>query len=338
MTGNKDAGRRILALLEILSKYSDENHPVSMPDLIAELAEYDQSADRKTIYQAIRVLNEFGYRVEYVRGRQSGYCLSHPFSAAEICIIRQALEEIKPLSLEDETVLFRKLNELLSRYDRKKISDQSKKNRKNGASLLNSVELLLNAIAGFHPIEYSYYDLSAERKKSYRKNRTKYRQVPYAVVLNNGWYYCICYSFRHGDFAAYRIDKMEELTVLKETADPVRFDLQSFMNASFRMYKGSPATVTAEFDRSLSNALFDQFDDRVIIQSVNEQTFTASIQTTVTPTLISWILQFYDRITIRKPAYLIEELQKIGRSINNVYGPGKESYDEGSNQTTGNPS
>jgi predicted DNA-binding transcriptional regulator YafY len=47
--------------------------------------------------------------------------------------------------------------------------------------------------------------------------------------------------------------------------------------------------------------------------------FTVSIKTSLTPTLIAWILTFYDRITVRKPQELIDQLRRISDDINQRY-------------------
>ena len=107
--------------------------------------------------------------------------------------------------------------------------------------------------------------------------------------------------------------------MLDEQADPVFFSLNDHVRASFNMYHGEPETVTVDFDLNLANVVFDEFGKNIIISKVSADRFTANIRTAVTPTLISWLLQFYDRMEVKKPQSLIDRLNQIADTIHSVY-------------------
>ena len=69
----------ILKILDILRKYSDEEHRLSQKD-IAEIlkTEYDMTADRKAIRRNILNLMDCGYNIEY----------SEPIRMAPVCLRR----------------------------------------------------------------------------------------------------------------------------------------------------------------------------------------------------------------------------------------------------------
>ena len=54
---------KLLYIVQILEKMSDENHPVSTRMLIDELAKHDICAERKSIYDDINQLIDFGYDI-----------------------------------------------------------------------------------------------------------------------------------------------------------------------------------------------------------------------------------------------------------------------------------
>ena len=66
---------KILYLLDILEKYTDEQHPVSMNEILRRLKLRGIQADRKSIYDDIAVLNAYGLQVKNRRGAQGGYYL-----------------------------------------------------------------------------------------------------------------------------------------------------------------------------------------------------------------------------------------------------------------------
>ena len=51
---------KILYVMDFLLKNSDENHPVTVAELISYLESYDISAERKSIYDDIEALCSYG--------------------------------------------------------------------------------------------------------------------------------------------------------------------------------------------------------------------------------------------------------------------------------------
>ncbi|MBO5299009.1 MAG: WYL domain-containing protein, partial [Clostridia bacterium] len=74
-----ESGRKlkILYLLQVLYKKSDENDPVSVETIISELAKYNISAERKSIYSDIAALREFGIEIETVKSKSVGYYIKN---------------------------------------------------------------------------------------------------------------------------------------------------------------------------------------------------------------------------------------------------------------------
>ena len=51
---------KLLYLAQILLEQTDEEHPLTVQDLIAQLAQYDIQAERKSIYDDLDALSRFG--------------------------------------------------------------------------------------------------------------------------------------------------------------------------------------------------------------------------------------------------------------------------------------
>ena len=74
--------KRLLKLIEILRNNTDNNHRLSINQIISLLEQNNiQISNRKTLYDDFKILNDYGYIIEY----QNGYYLSSsPFSYSEI--------------------------------------------------------------------------------------------------------------------------------------------------------------------------------------------------------------------------------------------------------------
>lgn len=306
---------------QVLTKHSDPSHLVSMVDLRTYCEEAGHPADRRTIYKSIAMLKEAGADIVFVRksGRQ-GYYLKHLFTNAEALFLMNACAESSTLSTPETKQLIKKIHQLLPEETVSQMPPLSMNPVKSeNHQILDDVQKLFPAIANNLYVEFLYYDITVTKKKKYRKENQKYHLVPYAIVSENGRYYVVFYSDTHHSFGNYRLDKMDAITVTDEHSEGVLFSLQDHLRNSFQMYHGSPQTVTAVFDNSLSSIVFDQFGEDIVISKVEDKTFTASIRTTVTPTLVSWFLQFYDKIVIKKPKSLIEEYQKMADVLIQTY-------------------
>ena len=62
-----------ILLLEKMLQNTDENHVVTMQEILDSLAEYEIPAERKSIYDDMEALRVFGLDIKYHRGRPGGY-------------------------------------------------------------------------------------------------------------------------------------------------------------------------------------------------------------------------------------------------------------------------
>lgn len=62
-----------ILLLEKMLRNTDENHVVTMQEILDSLAEYEIPAERKSIYDDMEALRVFGLDIKYHRGRPGGY-------------------------------------------------------------------------------------------------------------------------------------------------------------------------------------------------------------------------------------------------------------------------
>lgn len=316
----KDSGERTIRLYQILKKHTDASHVLSMPQIIAILEEEGIEATRRSVYRSFDALQRCGIQIVYTRTPIQGYYLVHDISIPEAVILANAVRESRSLTETDAERLTGIITSMLSDSQKEQIYlTPDAVSHTDNPEIMRSLSVILEAIHHGCPVSFRYFDYSVTHKKQYRKNRQKYELVPYAAVTSDGRYYAVMYSPSHASFGAYRIDKMENAAVSGEPAEKIPFDLNAWMQSSFRMYRGTPETVTAVFDLSLSSIVFDQFGRDLIISEVSDRTFTASFRSSVTPTLISWILQFPGRITVLKPQSLIERLLEISESIQKTY-------------------
>lgn len=75
MASNGNSKTKLLLLLELLTRYSDEEHPLSSGELCELLQQRGIHCERKSIYRDIAVLVEYGTDIIHTHSPKSGfYC------------------------------------------------------------------------------------------------------------------------------------------------------------------------------------------------------------------------------------------------------------------------
>lgn len=81
---------KLLVLLEILQRESDENHPLATPRLIEKIQARGIAAERKSVYDDLETLRRQGYDIVLRRG-QGYYLGEREFQLAELKLLVDAV-------------------------------------------------------------------------------------------------------------------------------------------------------------------------------------------------------------------------------------------------------
>ena len=101
---------KLLYIKDYLERYSDEEHPVSVRELIAHLEKNGVSAERKSVYDDIECLRDFGLDIVNVKGKQNGYYLaSREFEMPELKLLVDAVAAAKFLTEKKSDAIIKKI-------------------------------------------------------------------------------------------------------------------------------------------------------------------------------------------------------------------------------------
>ena len=181
-------------------------------------------------------------------------------------------------------------------------------------NVLYNVDAIHAAINENRKISYKYFDYNAKKRRVYRKNGELYIQTPVALCWKDDSYYLIAYSAKHDGFAHYRVDRMNNVSVLEEPRDSIgrdRFDVAAYTKKMFGMYSGELIRATLSFDPSLVNVVFDRFGRDIHITEESDGWVTVSVDVSASPVFLGWLLQFGSRAKIKAPDSLITAMQAL---------------------------
>ncbi|MEG2959130.1 MAG: WYL domain-containing protein, partial [Oscillospiraceae bacterium] len=187
----KQSGQKLkpLLLYKILFERSDEDHPLTVQELIDALAEEDISAERKSIYTDLEALISFGVDIQCRKGKIPGwYIAGRDFELPELKLLVDAVQSSKFITTRKSDALIKKLEGLASRYEATQLQRQVYVDRRvktMNESIYYNVDKLHTAISAQKAVIFRYFDYDIEKNKSFRREGGRYTVSPYGLTWNN---------------------------------------------------------------------------------------------------------------------------------------------------------
>lgn len=242
---------KLLYLAQILMEQTDEEHPLTVQALIAQLAKHDIQAERKSVYDDLDALSRFGLDVQCRKGRMPGWFVgARDFELPELKLLVDAVQSSRFITRRKSDALIRKLERLASIHQAQQLQRQvfvSGRVKVMNESIYYNVDKLHTALSAKRAITFQYFDYNMYREKVFRREGAQYTVSPYGLIWNNDNYYLVAYDGSHREMRHYRVDKMAEITVTnlpREGAeDYPNFDIAVYGQKHFGMYSGEESTL-----------------------------------------------------------------------------------------------
>lgn len=309
---------KLLYLAKFLSEQTDEEHPASMQEILAYLESVGISAERKAIYDDLRLLEEFGLDVVTVRGKGAGYFLGErSFQTAEVKMLIDLVQASPFLSRRKSLALISKLEGLSSRYAAQQLRRQVYvlgRSKTENESIYYAVDGISEAIRRDRKIRFRYFDWTVEGEKQYRREGGYYTVNPVALTVDKN-YYLIAYDAETAEYRQYRLDRMSEPGMTEEKRDrlPEDFDLSAYVSRIFDMYSGREETVTLRFENRLLNTVLDRFGGERMLRRDGEEHFIITAKVETSPTFLTYLAGFGGAVKVVQPESLRQRLCDLAR-------------------------
>lgn len=310
MAKNSGQKLKLLYIVKILAEDSDENHIISTKELIQKLALYGISAERKSIYDDIARLQDFGYDIIQSAENRNGagyYMASRDFELAELKFLVDAVQSTRFITQKKSNELIRKLEHLTSRYDAKQLQRQVYVNgriKTDNESIYYLIDALHKAIQENRQISFQYLEWNDKKQLVPRKNGSEYIVSPWMLISNEENYYLVAYDEAAARIKHYRVDKMSQICVLKENRiggeHYKKWNPAEYMSQTFGMYGGHTEEVSLVFPSHLIGVVIDRFGRDIPIRPVGEK-LKARVKVAVSPPFFGWLAGVGSEIQIQAP-------------------------------------
>ena len=316
MPKNPKQKQKILYIMKYFLERTDEEYGVTVADILEYLESFDIIAERKSIYNDIETLRDFGMDIVKAKsGKITLFSLaSREFEIQELKLLVDAVQCSRFITQKKSRELIRKIESLTSENQAKSLHRQvivANRVKTSNEEIYRNIDSINRAINNRKKIGFYYTQWAVSRagtKKIVRERRRRgqrYIMTPKALTWDDENYYLIAYDKDADILKHFRVDKMEDISVEEARADTGvaidKFDLAAYTKQVFGMYGGELVNVKLRFDDSLIGVVVDRFSDKVFISPNSDGTFTVTAEVMLSPQFFGWLFSFGGQARLMSP-------------------------------------
>lgn len=331
---NKSSDSKKLALIylqQLFLEKTDENHYVTMKDILSYLEDKDVFLERRTVYTCIRQLEFAGMEIEGVQLKDTyGYHLrKRLFDTSELKFLIDSVSGSKFLTDKKSKELTDKIKTLGSvhqYYDLNRKVTPTKRIKSMNDKVFSNLDSIYKAISSNSQITFQYMRWTSKKTLENMKGGRLFLVSPFAVSLNDDNYYLVAYDEVENKLKHYRIDKMTSIKLTMEERNGKdifkSFDIIDYSQKTFGMFGGNEENISLEAANHLAGVFIDRFGKDVYIRPslTNPNTFVARFTVNVSPQFYGWLFGLGKDVKIISPESVKNNFQKTITEILSNYG------------------
>ena len=319
-----------LYIMNYLLQNSDEDHLVSMSQLIEHLAAHGIPSERKSVYDDIEALRVFGLDiVQGGSGKNAGYYIANrSFELPELKLLVDSVQSSKFITHKKTATLIKKIETLASIHKAQLLNRQVYvKNRIKtmNESIYYNIDAIQSGISQNKKIQFKYFEYTVQKTRHYRKDGAFYVVSPFAMTWDDENYYLVAFDSQAGIIKHYRVDKMTEISSTEEDRDGLdayqALDMAVYARKVFGMFSGEEESVQLRFENHLVGAVLDRLGQDVFIIADGDDHFTVRAAVVVSPQFFAWVTGFGAAAQIIGPDDVVEKMRQHINSVAALYSP-----------------
>jgi len=317
-------------LAKIMLEQTDEEHGLTLPQIIEELERYDVTAERKSIYADFADMQDkLGIDIIQQKvGRETYYYVgARDFEVAEIKLLIDAIQSSKFITEKKSNELIKKIKGLVSKHQAAQLQRQvyvHGRIKTMNESIYYNVDTLHAAIAKNSKIKFRYCGWYTNKKLVPLHNGDFFVVSPWALTWDDEYYYLVAYDQLSESIKHYRVDKMVQISVLEEKRDGKTFfdsfDMAVYSKVNFGMYHGEVKKVHISFPNYMVGVFIDRFGKDIAIHPAEgENRSRIAVDIAVSKQFFGWIASLGRWVKIEGPEDVVAEMREFAEKLAAVY-------------------
>ncbi|MBR4574886.1 MAG: WYL domain-containing protein [Lachnospiraceae bacterium] len=319
MPKGKNQKLKLYYLARIMLEKTDDEHMITMPEIIRQLEAYDVTADRKSLYDDLEALRILGIDVIGEKdGRNFYYHVGgKQFQIAELKLLVDAIQSSRFITEKKSNELIRKLTDMASEYEAAQLKRQAVVHgrvKTMNESIYYFVDDVHRAIAENHMISFEYMRWN-EKKELVRRRQQPYIVSPWALSWDDENYYLIAYDESDDTIKHFRVDKLKSIKVLDKRRSGKEkfkeFNIAKYAQMSFGMFGGLPTKVKIAFKNELAGVFIDRFGNTITIRPYRTKGWSETdVDVALSDQFFGWIFALGDGVRITGPKTVVDRFAK----------------------------
>lgn len=316
-------------LTKIMLEKTDDEHGLTMPQIIEELDRYGVSAERKSLYaDFVDMTDKLGIEIiKEKRGRETIYHVGgRDFEVAEVKLLIDAIQSSKFITERKSNELIKKVKKLVSAHQAAQLQRQvyvQGRIKTMNESIYYNVDSLHTAIAQNNRIKFQYCGWYPD-KTLVPLNEGKFFEVsPWALTWDDEYYYLVAFDHYEEKLKHYRVDKMVKISILEEKRGGKelfeKFDVGSYSKVNFGMFHGDIKRVHITFPNYMVGIFIDRFGKDVTIRPAGENRSEVIVNVAVSKQFFGWIASLGRWVKITGPDEVVEEMKTFVQKLADAY-------------------
>ena len=311
---------KLYYLSQIMIKKTDDEHFLTMPEILSLLEAEGVTADRKSIYDDFEVLRKLGIDII---GEQDGkkyyyHVGAKQFEIAELKLLVDAIQSSKFITAKKSDELITKLTDLVSEYEARQLKRQVEvqgRIKTMNESIYYIVDEIHNAILNNRQITFEYLKWDLNKELVPRKEGL-YVESPWALTWDDENYYLIAYDSEACKIKHFRVDKMRKITLTEKRREGrdvfEAIDMALYINQNFGMFgKMSAVPVNLSFRNDFVGIVLDRFGTDIPIRPSSKEGWSDTrVQVMISGQFFGWVFAMGGNVRITGPDDVTEKFRE----------------------------
>ena len=318
---------KIMYLMKILLEETDEDHDLTLNEIVEKLKAYNVTAERKSLYSDIENLRTFGLDIIGMQyGKTYHYKVaSRQFQLVELKLLVDAVQSSRFITEKKSDELIAKLESYASKYEAKKLARQVNVNgrvKTMNERIYYSVDKIHEALNEESQIKFQYFTWTADKKMELKHGGAYYSVSPRALCWDYEKYYLVGYDNREYKIKHFRVDKMADVSVVYEEREGKeefsKMQMSEYTNRLFGMFDGNLETVTLLCENHAANVIIDRFGTDIPLMKTDAEHFTVRVRVSVSKLFLSWIMAI-PGVKIVAPEHTVDMMKSEIKRLQEMY-------------------
>ncbi len=314
---------KLLYLMRILLQQTDEEHGLTLDDIVRALAECGIDAERKALYNDFEMLRTYGIDIEMRRGKTVRYhVVSRDFELPELKLLVDAVQSSKFITRKKSEQLIGKIERLASHHEAKSLHRQvyvANRLKTVNETIYYTVDHIHEAMQANRQLSFRYYDYNVQKNKVFRHDGNPITVSPWALIRDDENYYMVAYDAAAQKIKHYRVDKMQDASTVDEPREGgeqfTNFDTAAYAKKTFGMFGGDEETVTLECQNDIAGNILDRFGMDIPFTDITDTHFRVRVKAQISPPFFTWLMNFRGKVKILAPTRVQQEFLTLAQDI-----------------------